>query len=201
MRTHLTLVGNHLTRHLIILLGLVALLWLLEIFDWLLWTTSLDAYGIRPRTLVGLRQILFAPFLHAGFAHLIANTIPFLVLGWLVLVRSDLDFVLVSLIAGGISGLGVWLLAASGTVHLGASGVIFGYLGYLLARGFLERSLPAIALGLVAGLLYGGILWGVLPGQTGISWQGHLFGLLGGFLAARLLARPNTARLLARPNR
>lgn len=190
-REHVSRVGNHLARHLIILGGVVALIWALEVIDWLLWTVSLDIYGIRPRTLVGLRQIPFAPFLHVGFAHLAANTVPFLVLGWLVLLRGERDFLLVSLIAIGISGLGVWITGPNFSVHLGASGVIFGYLGYLWARGAFERSVAALALALIAALLYGGILWGVLPGQTGVSWQAHLFGFFGGILAAYLLARTN----------
>jgi membrane associated rhomboid family serine protease len=190
-RNQVAVVGNHLARHLTILLALVALLWLLEVIDLILWTIPLDAYGIRPRTAAGLRQIPLAPFLHVGFAHLAANTVPFVILGWLVLMRSERDFVLVSLIATGVSGLGVWLIGPTYTIHLGASGVIFGYLGYLWARGFFERSIPALALALVAGLLYGGILWGVLPGQAGVSWQGHLFGFLGGILAAYLLAHNN----------
>ncbi|MEX1019584.1 MAG: rhomboid family intramembrane serine protease [Litorilinea sp.] len=191
LRNHITALGNHLVRHLSILLTLIALLWLLEIVDLILWHVPLDAFGIRPRTLVGLRQILFAPFLHVGFAHLTANTIPLLVLGWLVLLRSTRDFVLVSLLATGVSGLGVWITAPSYTVHLGASGVIFGYLGYLWARGFFERSVAALVLGAIAALLYGGILWGVLPGQAGVSWQAHLFGFLGGIGAASLLAQRN----------
>lgn len=191
MRNQVADLGNHLARHLTILASLVVLFWLLEALDWLLWTVPLDAYGIRPRTLVGLRQILFAPFLHVGFAHLAANTVPFVVLGWFVLVRNERDFFLVSLIAGASSGLGIWLTAPGYTIHLGASGVIFGYLGYLWARGFFERSLPALALALIAALLYGGILWGVLPGQAGVSWQAHLFGFLGGIFAAYLLAQPD----------
>lgn len=190
LRNRVTTAGNHLFRHLSILLTLVALFWAVELIDWLLWTRSLDLYGIRPRTLPGLRQILFAPFLHVGLSHLTANTVPFLVLGWLVMLRSERDFIAVSVIATAISGLGVWLTGPANSVHLGASGVIFGYLGYLLARAFFERSAPAVGLALIAGLLYGGILWGVLPGQAGISWQAHLFGFVGGVLAAYMLAQP-----------
>lgn len=191
MQNRVAVLGNHLARHLTILLSILALFWVLEIIDWVFWTVNLDLYGVRPRTAVGLRQILFAPFLHVGFSHLIANTIPFFVLGWLVLVRGELGFVVVSLIAMLVSGLGVWITAPLNSVHLGASGVIFGYLGYLLARGLFERSPAALAPALIAGLLYGGILWGVLPGQAGISWQAHLFGFLGGILAAYLLAHTN----------
>jgi len=150
---------------------------------------ALDQLGIRPRTSDGLRSILFAPFLHAGFVHLLANTGPLVVLGWLVLLRRVADFFLATAATMLIGGLGVWLLGAPNSIHLGASILIFGYLGYLLLRGIYERSPVAVAIAVVAGLLYGGALWGVLPGQPGVSWQGHLFGFVGGGIAARLQAR------------
>ena len=177
-------------RQAAILAGIVALLWLLELSDLLIFRGRLDALGIRPRTLDGLRGILFAPFLHAGFAHLLANTIPFVVLGWLVMLRSTSDFFVVALVSAAVSGLGVWLFGGPRSVHLGISGVIFGFLGYLLARGIYERRLATIVLALIALLLYGGALWGVLPLRSGVSWQGHLFGFLGGWLVAYLATRP-----------
>jgi membrane associated rhomboid family serine protease len=166
------------------LLGLVALMWLGEIADLLVFQGALDARGIRPRTEAGLWGILFAPFLHGGFGHLLANTVPLLVLGWLVLLRSLRDFLWVTAVAVLLGGLGVWLVGGPRTVHIGASGLVFGYLGYLLLRGFLERSLSAIVIAVVAGLLYGGALWGVLPIRQGVSWEGHLFGFAGGATAA-----------------
>jgi membrane associated rhomboid family serine protease len=176
-----------------ILGGLVALMWSLEILDLFLggW---LNQFGIRPHSIIGLRGILFAPFLHGNLLHLIANTIPFVILGWFVMLRRTSDFWTVSVIVMLVAGLGTWLFAPSWTNHIGASGVIFGYLGFLLSRGYFERSIGSIAMSLVVGLLYGGMIWGVLPGQIGISWQGHLFGFLGGILAARLLASPRRAR-------
>lgn len=172
----------------VILLGCVALMWGLEIADLLLPGQPLNAYGILPRHPIGLRGILFAPFLHGGFPHLIANTIPFLTLGWFVMLQETSDFILVTAITMLVSGLGVWLFGSPG-FHIGASGVIFGYLGFLLLRGYFERNLPSILLSLVVAVLYGSTIWGVLPLQRGISWEGHLFGLIGGILAARLLAR------------
>lgn len=169
-----------------ILGGLVAIMWATEILDQLVFGGRLDILGIIPRTFIGLRGIAFAPFLHGSFAHLIGNTIPFLVLGWLIMVRQTSDFIWVTLVVALASGLGTWLLGAPG-IHIGASGVVFGYLGYLLLRGFFERRLGSIALSLVVGALYGSLIWGVLPLQQGISWEGHLFGFLGGVLAARLL--------------
>ncbi|MBF2000155.1 MAG: rhomboid family intramembrane serine protease [Synechococcales cyanobacterium C42_A2020_086] len=166
----------------------VALMWSLEILDLFL-GGALNSLGIIPRTVIGLRGILFAPFLHGNFAHLIANTVPFIVLGWFVMLFRTRDFFSVTAIVMLISGLGTWLFASPFTVHIGASGVIFGYLGFLLFRGYFERRFGSIVLSLIIGLLYGGLIWGVLPGQIGISWQGHLFGFIGGIVAARLLAR------------
>jgi membrane associated rhomboid family serine protease len=172
----------------VIIAGVVMALWLLELADFLVWQGGLDAYGIRPRTWQGLGHVLTAPFFHAGFSHLAANTLPLIILGWLVMVRRTSDFVVVALVAGLVSGLGIWLLGGARTIHLGASGVIFGFLGYLLARAYFERSVSALLLAVVALALYSGLLWGVLPWQPGVSWLGHLFGLLGGGLAAYLLA-------------
>lgn len=177
----------HIGQHVTILLIVIAALWFLEIADTLVWHGGLDAYGIRPRTAAGLRHILIAPLLHAGIAHLVANTVPLFILGWLVMLRRTSDFFVVSLIAALVSGLGVWLFGGSHTIHIGASGVIFGYLGYLLGRAYFERSLAALLIAVVAGLLYGGMIWGVLPLQPGVSWLGHLFGLIGGSLAAYFL--------------
>jgi len=173
-----------------ILGGLVAIMWVVEILDQFVFRVglrqTLDIYGIIPRTAIGLRGILFAPFLHGNFPHLIGNTVPFLVLGWLIMLRETSDFFWVSLVSAFVSGLGTWMFGSSG-VHIGASGVIFGYLGYLLARGYFERSMLAIAMSLFVGTLYGSLIWGVLPTRIGISWEGHLFGFIGGVLAARLL--------------
>lgn len=175
-----------------ILLLAIAGLWLIEAIDLVQPWLTFDWYGIHPRTLIGLPGILLAPFLHAGFGHLLANTVPLFILGWLVLLRRRQDLLIVSLTAIIVSGLGVWLFGGSNTVHIGASGVIFGLLGYLLARGYFERSVAAILLAVLAFFLYGGMVWGVLPGRDGVSWLAHLFGLIGGVAAAYLLThRPN----------
>ena len=171
-----------------ILGGLVGTMWVLELVDFFVFRQALNIYGIIPRNLIGLRGILFAPFLHGSLGHLIANSIPFLILGWLVMLQETSDFFVVTAITMLVSGLGVWLFGASG-IHVGASGVIFGYLGFLLLRGYFERNFASIFLSLIVGVLYGGMIWGVLPTQLGISWEGHLFGFIGGVIAARLLAR------------
>lgn len=174
------------------LIFIVALLWAIEIVDWAIFRGALDVwFGIHPRRISGLWGIAFAPFLHGDFAHLIANTVPLVSLGWLVMLRKTEDWVIVSVIAALCSGLGTWLIGAPSSVHIGASGVIFGYFGFLLLRGYFERSMVAIAFSFLVVVLYGSIIWGVLPTQPGVSWEGHLCGFLGGVLAARLLAEPS----------
>ncbi|NEP32892.1 MULTISPECIES: rhomboid family intramembrane serine protease [unclassified Moorena] len=182
-------ITSELKTQAIILGGWVALMWIVELVDIFIFGRKLDLYGILPRNPIGLRGILFAPFLHGGFSHLISNTIPFLVLGWFVMLQETSDFFVVTTITMVVGGLGVWLLGAPNSVHIGASVLIFGYLGFLLFRGFFERNLPSIFLSILVGFLYGGLVWGVLPSQPHVSWQGHLFGFIGGILAARILAR------------
>jgi membrane associated rhomboid family serine protease len=184
-----------LLRQAIVLGSFVGVLWLLEIVDALILRGILDGYGIAPRALTSLPAVFVAPFLHAGFGHLLANTIPFVVLGWMVMWRRTSNLFVVFLASAIASGLGVWLFGGAHTLHLGISGVIFGFLGFLLARGYYERSVSAIVVAIVAFLLYGGILWGVLPLQQGVSWQGHLFGFVGGVVTAYMMARQRTTAL------
>ncbi len=180
---------QELKSHGIVLFGLVAFMWLVQIVNALVFQGRLAGLGVHPRALSGLVGILFAPFLHGSFAHLIGNTLPLVVLGWFVMLRRKRDLLYVSASAALVGGLGTWLIGPSLSVHVGASVLVFGYLGYLLVRGFLERSFWSIAGSLAVFFLYGGALFGVLPGDVGISWQSHLFGLLGGVLAARALAK------------
>ena len=173
--------------HAKILGGFVGLLWLIQILNSLVFQGGLANLGIEPRSLSGLWGILFAPFLHANFAHLIANTVPLAVLGWFVMLRQKRDLVTVSVLSGLVGGLGVWLTAPAFSVTVGASILIFGYLGYLLFRGIFERRFWPIVGSVVTFFLFGSALHGIVPGAVGVSWQGHLFGLLGGIIAARLL--------------
>jgi membrane associated rhomboid family serine protease len=173
--------------------GFVGLLWAIHIVNAIVFQGGLTALGIHPRTLWGLVGILFAPFLHVSFAHILANTVPLLVLGALVMQRRKRDLAIVSAISALVGGLGIWLIGGAATVHVGASILVFGYLGYLLLRGVFERRVWPILGSILVFFLYGGALWGILPGQAGVSWQGHLFGLLGGVLAARLLRTPPPA--------
>ncbi|WP_439956553.1 rhomboid family intramembrane serine protease [Nocardia nova] len=168
-------------------LSFVALLYAVEGVD----TVShhdLDGAGVRPRTAAGLEGIVFAPVLHANWAHLIGNTLPVIVLGLLTLLTGIGRGLAATAIVWVVAGIGTWLTGASGSVHIGASVLVFGWLTYLISRGLFTRNLGQILVGVVVGLLYGSILWGVLPGQPGISWQGHLFGAMGGLLAGWVLS-------------
>jgi len=187
VRTEPSTLATELRTNAGVLARWTGVLWVIAIVNAIL-GGSLAAFGIHPHTLLGLLEIPLAPFLHAGFFHLLANTVPFLVLGALTMGRKRMDFYVVSVVSAITAGLGAWFFGASGSVHLGASGVIFGYLGFLLARGIYERSAATIALSLFCGWIFGSMLWGVLPFlATGVSWQSHLFGFLGGILTARQL--------------
>jgi membrane associated rhomboid family serine protease len=171
-----------------IIAAILAVLWLVGVIDWLAFGGRLETFGIVPRTSRGLLGILFAPFLHIGFSHLLANTVAFLLFGGLVLFRQERDFWIVTGIGALFSGVGTWLVGHTG-VHVGASGVIFAYFGYLLLTGWFERRIPSLILSILVFLVWWRTLFGLMPTQQGISWEGHLFGLFGGMLAARLLSR------------
>ena len=167
-----------------LLLGCVAFLWGIECVNALL-DHRLIRWGIMPRTLPGLVGIPLSPFLHGSFTHLILNTVPLVTLGSFVAFYGTRVFLTVSLWIMLLSGTALWLLGRS-AYHVGASSVVFGYFGYLVARGWYERSVTALLVAFLTLVLYGSIVWGVLPTQSYISWEGHLFGLLAGVLVARL---------------
>ena len=170
--------------------GFVAVFWLVEIIDTVVLSSRLESNGIQPRSLDGLDGILWAPFLHGGFAHLIANTIPFMLLAGLSLALGVRRFALASVIIIVAGGLAVWLFAiGSNENHIGASGWIFGLFGFLVSTAVFEHRLRSIALALVALVFYGtSMLFGLVP-TPGRSWEGHLFGLLAGVLAGWFLTK------------
>lgn len=167
--------------------GLV-LAWLTSLINWIFGGGPGRLLGIRPRRLWGLVGIVFAPFLHRDIEHLLANTLPFTVLGLLVLLQEGLegasDFYTVTGIALLAGGLGTWLFGRE-AIHLGASGLIFGYIGFLLVGSYVVPTLWTIGLAAVVFVLYGPQLWSMLPNRQAIaiSWEGHLFGFVGGILA------------------
>ena len=153
--------------------------------------TALDgqllAYGIMPRTAEGLRGIAFAPLLHGGVNHLITNTIGLAVFGGLVMLRSRSNFWMVTFIGVIASGFGTWFFGRPG-VHVGASGVVFAYFGYLLFTGLFERRLGPLLLSVGVFVIWGPTIYGILPVTQAVSWEGHLFGFIGGMLMAWVLA-------------
>lgn len=163
--------------------GLLALMWGLEVIDQLT-RNSLDQFGIRPRDADFLPHILTAPWLHFGWGHLVSNSIPFLVLGVLNYLAGLARWLVTTATSIVTSGLLVWLISPTRTITLGASGLIFGWLTYILVRGFYTKRPGQIAVAAIVFLFYGGILLGVLPQSAGVSWQGHLGGAIGGILAA-----------------
>lgn len=174
---------------------LVALMWVGEIVD-LVTPFSLDRYGIRPRDLDHLAGIVLGPFLHLGFGHLLANTTGLLLLGALLALSTrHLWIVTIGVVV--LGGLGVWLIGAPRSVHIGASGVVYGYAAFLAVYGFAARHLKSAAVGVVVIVLYGSLLWGVLPLRAGVSWQGHLFGALAGAALALWLGRRDRAGRLS----
>jgi membrane associated rhomboid family serine protease len=171
----------------LVLVGAMAVvMWVVEVIDQVT-SANLDQYGIKPHDADGLPGIVLAPFLHAGFGHLEGNTVPFLLLGGAVALSGLRKVVLATVIIVLVGGVGVWLFASPGTDHIGASGLVFGYAGYLIARGFFSRSMLHFVVGIVVIGVYGTTLLVDLAPRDGISWQGHLFGGIGGIAAARML--------------
>ncbi|WP_256895326.1 MULTISPECIES: rhomboid family intramembrane serine protease [unclassified Rhodococcus (in: high G+C Gram-positive bacteria)] len=165
----------------------VVLLWVIEIID-VASGSRVEQAGINPRSVDGLWGILFAPVLHDDWAHLIANTLPVLILGFLVLLSGLARGLMATGIIWVVGGVGTWLIGGGNSNHIGASVLIFGWIAYLLTRGIFTRNLGQLAVGVVVFVIYGGALWGVLPSTPGVSWQGHLFGAVGGVLAAWVLS-------------
>lgn len=174
-------------------IAMTVIMWVSELVDVVL-NGFLDKFGIHPRDLESLPGILAAPFLHVGLGHLVANTGTFVVLG-IATAMITRRFWSVTLGVIVLGGLAVWAFGAPNTVHLGASGLVYGYLGFLLAYGFVARRAVAIAVAIGVFIVYGGIVWGVLPTNPYISWEGHLFGALAGCLMAYLIGRKERVAL------
>lgn len=170
---------------------IVAVMWIVEIIN-TIDSNNLDRDGIYARSFSHLWGILTAPFIHASFAHLIGNTIPFVFLGLIIALRGAARLALVTAIVIVIGGLGTWLISPAGPSTIGASGVVFGYAAYLLARGFFNRSLLELLTGAIVGVVWGGVLLASIVPHHGVSWQGHVSGAVAGVIAAWLLRRDRT---------
>ena len=170
-----------------LIVAFLSMIWAIEILNGFM-GHRLSTWGILPRTEIGLRGIPLSPFLHGSFNHVLSNTIPFLILGGLVAFRGSQKLIGVSLFIIGVGGTGVWLLGRP-AFHVGASGLVFGYFGYLVAAGWYDRKLGSILAAFAVIVLYGGLVVVVLPTVGFVSWEAHLFGLIAGVLAARLVGR------------
>jgi membrane associated rhomboid family serine protease len=179
---------------LVVMVGFLALLWVLQVFNWADGYRLDTDFGILPHHVSRIPDIFLAPFLHFSWQHIEGNSVPLFVLGFLAAYRGIARFLLVTLIVGIISGVAVWLFQSSNELTVGASGLIFGYFGYVLLRGIFDRNVIDIVVGAIAGVLYWTILSVAIPGTPGISWIGHLGGLVGGVAAAWLLRTPPSAR-------
>ncbi|HRX15951.1 MAG TPA: rhomboid family intramembrane serine protease [Spirochaetota bacterium] len=180
---------NRFSQKIKTLLTLIAIMWIVLAVNFFIFHNSLLHYGIAPRSVSGLIGIFFAPFLHANKVHLTSNTVPFLILGYLSMRNGTGEFYSVFIVSMITSGLGTWIIGSSGTVHIGASGIVFGLFGYLLLKGYFQRKPISIITSILVAFLYGGMIFGILPKYPGVSWQCHLFGFLGGILAAKTMSR------------
>lgn len=152
----------------------------------------LNAFGVVPRTAGGLVGVVFMPLLHGGWGHVIGNSVAVMLFGTtMMLMRPRGEMLFVSLFTAVVAGLFVWCVGASGSHHVGYSGVLFGYFGYLVSIGAFERKPGTVLLSVAFALVYGTMIFGVLPGQTGVSWEGHLGGFGAGIAAAGLVSLRN----------
>ena len=168
---------------LLVLGAFVAVLWAVQVVNWLTGYVLNFWFGLIPREFEGLDGVALMPMLHGSFPHLMANTPPVLVMGALLCVTATRALALVNAVIVLAGGAAVWLLGST-AIHVGASGLVFGWFGFLVARGAIDRCPVTMGVAAVVAFLYGAMIWGVLPGRAGVSWEAHLFGALAGVLAA-----------------
>lgn len=174
--------------------GFLAVEWIIHIINFLFFGSELGQYGIHPLDFNGIWGIFTAPLLHANFEHLIGNSLPGAVFCFLIGLSGRKAWWEVTIIVVLIAGVGTWLLGGPGTSHIGASGVVYGWLAYLIVRGIFNRSLSQFLVGLGLGFAYSGLIWGVLPIYEGVSWQGHLFGAIGGIVTGMVITSDDPMR-------
>lgn len=175
--------------------GYVLVIWAVHIINVLVFQGDLLYLGIHPLDTASLPFIFTSPLLHGSLEHLISNTVPGAIFAFLVGYSGKRVFWEVTAFVVVIGGLGTWVLGGIGTNHVGASGLVYGWLAYLIVRGFFNRSGSQITLGITLGFLYSGLIWGVLPGTPGVSWQAHLFGAIGGIMAAMIITSDDPPKL------
>ncbi len=176
----------------------VVVIWAVHIVNIFLFGGRLVFFGIHPLDVSSLWHIFTSPLLHANIEHLLSNTIPGAIFSFLIGMSRARVWWEVTAIVVILGGLGVWLLGGVGTNHIGASGLVYGWLGYLLIRGIFNRSIVQILIGIALGVTYSGLIWGVLPGVPGVSWQAHLFGAVGGVAAGMFITSDDPPQLRAR---
>jgi len=182
-------------RNAVRMLIFVVMLWLIEVINNRM-GHRLNVLGIFPGASSPFPGVLFAPFLHGSYEHVAVNSLPLLTLGWLVALRGFGRYTAITVFIAVIGGVGVWMFGRN-AFHVGASGLIFGYFGYLVAQGIFDQSFSSvfIASGIIA--VYGGILFGILPLTDAVSWETHFFSLVAGVIASRLWKRRQFNRINA----
>lgn len=179
-------------------IGYVAVIWVVHLVNVFVFGGGLTHFGIYPLDPSALPHIFTSPILHVNFEHLISNTVPGAIFAFLIGFSGHRVFWEVTAFVVLIGGIGVWFLGGVGTNHVGASMLVYGWLGYLLVRGFFNRDAGQIGIAVMLGLTYSGFIWGVLPTQAGVSWQAHLFGGLGGVAAGMLITSDDPPTLQAK---
>lgn len=170
-------------KHFAWLVGLLGVIWGVQVLNLVTGYTLNAWFGLVPRAFGGLDGIALMPLLHGSVGHAVSNSLPLVVLGGLMSVTARRDLLAASAIIIVVGGAGVWIFGRT-ALHVGASGLVFGWFSFLIARGLVERRVVPVVTALGVGLIYGSLIWGVFPGQPGVSWEAHLFGAIGGALAA-----------------
>ena len=180
--------GNESVRaRALVLTIFVGLMWIVRGFDMLVpGGASVAGVGIVPRTWEGLWNIPIAPFIHGDLDHIVSNTIPLLILGALILMRGVIEFVFVVFVTTFVSGFGTWLFGTGNAQHIGASGIVFGFFGYLVFRIAFDRKISTGLIALAVAIGYSSAMMYSLIPEEHISWSAHFFGFIGGFVAARM---------------
>lgn len=178
--------------------GYVIVIWAVFLINLIAFNGNLLYFGIHPLEVTSLPFVFTSPLLHGSLEHIISNTIPGAIFAYLVGYSGKRVFWEVTAFVVLIGGIGTWIFGGIGTNHIGASGLVYGWLAYLIVRGFFNRSGSQITLGVILGFLYSGLIWGLLPGTPGVSWQAHLFGAIGGIVAAMIITSDDPPELVAK---